>query len=354
MKIRRRTGFTLVELLVVITIIGVLVGLLLPAVQNAREAGRRTECLNNLKQLMTASRSYETARKELPGYANEIAKKSTGPNTFTSRVASWTVLIFPHMERDDVARRWSDTAITNATLSSQTYSPYMQMLVCASDPPDSQGDAWLSYVGNCGIPDNFAAGGVRREKTTANGVFFDRYTLEDKPPTPVKSKRLTMSLDHIPDGASNTLMFSENIQADRYSNPNWLTSITAPQQYPMTTIFDIERYTGFVWDPGVATSVPTSPVERINGDKNAPLPSGSVSGFNNMVPYYYARPSSSHSGGVNVAMCGGEMMFLRDDIDYKVYQQLMTSNHRLSLDVPGDINDPQSNKGYILDDADWK
>ncbi len=72
-KDKGRCGFTLVELLVVIAIIGMLMALLLPAVNNAREQGRRAVCLNNMKNLSTALRSYEATRKELPGYANNVA-----------------------------------------------------------------------------------------------------------------------------------------------------------------------------------------------------------------------------------------------------------------------------------------
>lgn len=363
MKIRRRAGFTLVELLVVITIIGILVGLLLPAVQNAREAGRRTECLNNLKQLMTSARSYETARKELPGYVNEIAKSQN-----SSRMATWTIMLFPYLDRNDVWQRWSDTAINNSStngINRPDYSPFMQILNCASDPPISQTEPWQAYVANCGIPDNFTApsptGRIRRERNTANGIFFDRYSAE--PAVNPKGKRLAMSLDHVNDGTSNTLMFSENIQADRYTHPertNWLQE-TVPPPYPSyPKAFEVERTLGFIWHPGVDTENTTVSSLRINGQKDnrkevgiwEDYSSGTI-GPDQMEPYLMSRPSSAHSGGVNVAMCGGEMMFLRDDINYRVYQQLMTPNHRQS-DVAGNANDLQSNKGYVLDDKDWK
>ncbi|MCC7083443.1 MAG: DUF1559 domain-containing protein [Pirellulales bacterium] len=348
MKNRRRTGFTLVELLVVITIIAMLMGLLLPAVQNARESGRRTECLNNIKQLMVAARSYEASKKELPGYANEIAKSGT-----TSRLASWTIMLFPYLDREDVWRKWSDPTVN---VANSVYTPYMQILTCSSDPPDSNDQPWLAYVVNCGIPDNFRFGGVRRERTTANGVFFDRFTGE-LPSNGPKAKRLAMSLDHIPDGASNTLMFSENIQADRYANANWLATASAQNPWPQATVFEIERSTGFVWDPGITNNTLRNPAQKINGDKAAPPPSGTIGSLDDIQPYFYARPSSSHSSGVNIAMCGGETLFLREDINYVVYQQLMTSNGRLS-DMYSDSsnpNDPKvSPKAYILSDADWK
>jgi hypothetical protein len=111
-----------------------------------------------------------------------------------------------------------------------------------------------------------------------------------------------------------------------------------------------------VWDAKWTTSSNPTDARRINGimptDKKftyqiTPLNSGNISS------YYYARPSSYHTGGVNVAMCGGEVFFMRDDIDYKVYEQLMTPDGKHS-DMPGDPNDPTSFKGYTLNDSDYK
>src|SRR5204863_3657173 len=79
--------------------------------------------------------------------------------------------------------------------------------------------------------------------------------------------------------------------------------------------------------------------------------------------YYYSRPSSQHPGGVNVAMCGGELFFMREEIDYKVYEQLMTSDGKHSdmpVANPSNPSDPrnsdpsQSNRAYLLQDADFR
>ena len=93
-------GFTLVELLVVIAIIGSLIGLLLPAVQSAREAGRRNTCMNNASQLGKAVFLRDNAGKGIPGWRNSI---SIGDGT-SGYVTSWVPTLFPYLERQDLSR----------------------------------------------------------------------------------------------------------------------------------------------------------------------------------------------------------------------------------------------------------
>ena len=99
-------GFTLVELLVVIAIIGVLVGLLLPAVQAAREAARRIDCSNRLKQLALAVHNYESAYKKFPGYAGEHAPLAVNIGAVGARLdmrgVPWMVQIMPYLEQNQL------------------------------------------------------------------------------------------------------------------------------------------------------------------------------------------------------------------------------------------------------------
>ena len=101
---RRRAGFTLIELLVVIAIISVLVGLLLPAVQKAREAAARISCANNLKQIGLALHHYEGVHERLPPNREDLPGRGDGPGSIGG--ATWTVLLLPFLEQDNVYRRW--------------------------------------------------------------------------------------------------------------------------------------------------------------------------------------------------------------------------------------------------------
>ena len=414
-------GFTLVELLVVITIIGMLMALLIPAVSGARESARRAQCLNNLKQLALATQNYGARHHgELPGYVNVVGKSSDVNNAIPGIMGTWAVALMPEMERSEVYEKFFaiDPFTTNQAIgSTQPTSPALPTIssfICPSDPPDDQlaDPTALSYVANCGIPDDLqsysavtSGGGpvtaaaaitILDSIRNTNGMFYDHYTPKYNNITLTGTNvvpNIVSSFNHIPDGASSTLMFSENftptskdVQSTSSSSYPYgfqyrvyYPPITAIQNtdngYPLppasTTAsaiqqaaYSFEKNVGFVWDPQIGDqgqNPPPAVPERIDGDKNRKLASSTASP--NYPPnqettsYDYVRPSSAHTGGVNVAMCGGECFFLRDDIDYWVYEQLMTPDHKHSqaaaVNSSGNYQTP-FNAQYILDENDYK
>ena len=109
----KRSGFTLIELLVVIAIIGVLVGILLPAVQQARESARRMQCGSNLRQLMLAMHSHESARRQFPaGYLSDTLRPDRDGDTLDAAPGTgWGLQLAPYLEEATLADNfasWSD------------------------------------------------------------------------------------------------------------------------------------------------------------------------------------------------------------------------------------------------------
>jgi prepilin-type N-terminal cleavage/methylation domain-containing protein len=209
---RKPAGFTLVELLVVIAIIGVLVALLLPAVQAAREAARRSSCSNNLKNLGLAMHNYHDTNNAFP-YGDRL--------TGNSRTFGWTARILPFIEQQPLYDRinwsasWSDTTPVNGYYNKQIQSNKINVFLCPSatnDKTTSDLDGTtpaytFHYVGIMG-PDgtnamtgtyytctNCISGGV-----TGHGGFAQQGMLNWE-------KAQTMA--NVTDGLSNTLMLGE-------------------------------------------------------------------------------------------------------------------------------------------------
>ncbi|MEX0978887.1 MAG: DUF1559 domain-containing protein, partial [Pirellulales bacterium] len=176
---RTARGFTLVELLVVITIIGMLVSLLLPAIQAAREAGRRNTCMNNMKNCGLALMQISETRRGFPGYSNPIPKTGV-TNPFSG---SWVIPILPNLERNDLYQNWMNPALpmdlTVSSVSRQQYISLLNVLVCPSNSNPDLGDNPLSFVVNTGIAvtadDNNPDGSATLTAEDSNsGVFFNQ------------------------------------------------------------------------------------------------------------------------------------------------------------------------------------
>ena len=269
----KKSGFTLVELLVVIAIIGTLMGLLLPAVQSAREAGRRNTCSNNLSQLGKAVVSFDGQRNFIPGWCN--ANIFTG--SATGSMYGWPVMLLPNLERRDVYRAAENNG---GTLISGSHTPYLDLLNCPSTPPDSTSSPSLAYAGNCGIPaTNVKGDGVMLNTTLAK-----------------------IGLDFIGggDGTANTLLFSERAGANVTTMPQWATL--------QTGAFVAASSAGFTHPTGATT--------------------GKL--INSVAATAYTFPSSNHPGGVMATFCDGHVMFLKDSINANTYQQLLTSKSEVA------------------------
>ena len=287
MNRRQRRGFTLVELLVVITIISMLMALLLPAVQSARESARRGVCMNNQKQLTLATQQYEGAQGELPGYRDTV-----GNNVATS----WLVPLFPYLERADLYRRWRE---------GNPQSVYLKIVTCPSNPPEttSPGSTPLGYVVNCGQQDNnnVEPNPANGTDVRANGMFFYHYRDGNG-----QRQGTRTSFDYVSqrDGTATTLLLSENVQASTWTEVGQ----------------NCETLVGFRW---VFRSITAGTGYRINDSVNVTQNPSSPN-------VAFARPSSFHSGGVIASFCDGHQYFLREDISYSVYQHLMTPDSNLA------------------------
>lgn len=313
LPVRIREAFTLVELLVVIAIIGTLVGLLLPAVQSAREAGRRNSCTNNLNQLGKAVIAFDGQRQFIPGWRNAHPNKVAATNGAT---VSWPIMLLPNLERRDVYRLWENS--TSAGVPA-TVSPFISIFVCPTSPPDTQGQPTLSYAANIGSTEYNGLGTTVSDPFTqyrGDGVMMDTVGSASFFISPARNNLDVISSG---DGTSMTLLFSEKC-GPLYTPQGSYDAI--PQLINSNTQITKSMLTGVAYSAGTLPSGPTPGF----GVFATLLDVKIINSLDADRAGYLGHPSSNHPGGCVATFCDGHTMFLKETIAPLVYTQLIASN----------------------------
>lgn len=349
---RRRSGFTLIELLVVIAIIAVLVALLLPAVQQARESARRTQCRNNLKQIGLALANYESAFLVYP-FGKGGGYGGLGAPVY----ARWSVhaMLLPHMEQGNLYdsidfRNPPDTpGMAGAvpfmpayaspgginTVPSQTAVP---AFMCPSDGPPLSG--WAGENNYCGNQGSWLCdrGDVPGGATNVAGSEVNQgvfYYLSG------------VRTQNVVDGLSNTVFFSERIRGTGTPDPRTDMFVVMLGTSLTLTINDIYQQCSFTINPLTATPLTSKwGASWVMGENcctlyNHVAPPGSPScaglGFspNNMTNMpMQVSASSKHAGAVNALTGDGAVHNISYGVDVGVWRALGTRNGREVVDSP--------------------
>lgn len=336
------TGFTLVELLVVIAIIGILIGMLLPAVQSVRAAARRVACANNIRQVALAVHNYESAHQWFP--VNQIGPGMTDDGGgYASGYYSWLVPILPQLEQVNVYNLF-DLSISNGDgdgyklsnthVNATAASTSIPTFLCPADTPNrsnaiilgSANPAPSNYAGNAGWPSY--ASGFSGERSTP-GRYNGAIPLVH-PSSPVSWHSGKIGMHHFADGTSNTALVSErliqpgNSAAEINNGDRRLRSLHILERYE--TLPDIvdqmssshahvfeSAHIGRSWSSGSPLVAPTymhvQPPNSVMGHYNTSMDEGD----------FVVTASSNHPGGVNVAMVDGSVRFVNDSVSRKLW-----------------------------------
>jgi len=319
-RVYRHTAFTLVELLVVIAIIGVLVALLLPAIQAAREAARRTQCANNQKQLGLAAMNYLCGKKNFPVGLHGPYLIAVGRVTFRSPDSAYTnvmVELLPFIEQAnlqsnfDKSQPTGNSAGPNTSPAGDTNTIAAQIIPnfrCPDTrlPPQNEVSGYIfgtnDYAGNGGTRIFHPSGDTRLRNAAAKSVNDGLFNL-------VEPNDVGVAIRQVTDGLSKTLMFGER----NHEDPEF------DRLYPSQT-YPLAGWCGWAW---------TSKVESV-GDNlghsavpiNYMIPEGSSG--TDVVWDRLCAWGSYHPGGANFCKADGSVAFYADSMELSVLHALST------------------------------
>jgi len=314
MKRNKRAGFTLVELLVVIAVIGVLVALLLPAVQMAREAARRTECSNKMKQLALALHNYESAHVSFPpsrlGNESVIYNNAAGGK---SVYGSWTTMILPFIEQENLASSYNFNQPWSSQANRAEISLPLESYLCPSAPGSNRQDpVWApgAYAGDYGSINE-----VKKK------VYTDVLGVSDPGSTAragALAKNVKNSLRDITDGTSNTFLIGEAAgQPDCYLSSGLMTAAQFAAYSDDKVQSSGGRFVavdGTGWaDPDCGFSINGATADGL--DKYGPAMVNAIN---------ISEVFSFHPGGANMAMADGSVRFVSETIRTGTFVQLAT------------------------------